>query len=60
MSLRPWVCEENGRKHLEQAVAAYTEALQERTRERVPLEWAATQKHLGRAIQFLRERGSAS
>ena len=51
---------ESGTERLEQAVAAYTEALQERTRERVPLEWAMTQKNLGRAIQILRERGSAS
>ena len=38
---------------------AYTEALKERTRERVPLDWAATQSNLGRAIQLLRERGRA-
>ena len=32
---------ESGTEHLEQAVAAYTEALKEHTRKRVPLDWAA-------------------
>ena len=50
---------ELGTEHLEQAVAAYTEALKERTRKRVPLDWAATQNNLGHAIQILRERGRA-
>ena len=50
---------ESGTKRLEQAVAAFTEALKERTRERVPLDWVATQNNLGRAIQILRERGRA-
>ena len=50
---------ESGTARLEQAVAAYTEALKERTRERVPLAWAATQNNLGQAIQILRERGRA-
>ena len=40
-------------------MAAFTEALKERTRERVPLDWVATQNNLGRAIQLLRERGRA-
>ena len=40
-------------------MAAYREALKERTRERVPLDWAATQNNLGHAIQILRERGKA-
>ena len=31
-----------GTERLEQAVAAYTEALKECTRERVPLDWATT------------------
>ncbi|MFH0343992.1 MAG: hypothetical protein ACHBNF_18145 [Chromatiales bacterium] len=42
-------------KPLELAVAAYREALKERTRERVPLDWAMTQNNLGlvsRGIQF--------
>ena len=40
-------------------MAAFTEVLKERTRERVPLDWAATQSNLGVAIQLLRERGRA-
>jgi hypothetical protein len=32
---------------LEEAVAAYRDALKERTRERVPLDWAGTQNNLG-------------
>jgi hypothetical protein len=34
---------ESGTARLEQAVAAYRAALEELTRERVPLEWAITQ-----------------
>ena len=48
---------ESGTEGLEQAVAAFTEALTERTRERVPLDWAATQNNLARAVRILRERG---
>ncbi len=33
---------ESGTGKLEEAVAAYREALKERTRERVPLDWAMT------------------
>ena len=47
----------SGTEHLEQAMAAFTEALKERTRARVPLDWAATQNNLGHVIQILRERG---
>ena len=47
---------ESGTESLEQAVAAFTEALQECTRERVPLEWAATQNNLGAALATLGER----
>ena len=43
-------------ERLEQAVTAYTEALKERTRERVPLDWAATQNNLGVALTTLGER----
>ena len=50
---------ERGPERLEQAVAAFTEALKEYTHERVPLDWAMTQNNLGRAIQMLRERGRA-
>jgi len=43
------------------AIAAYREALQERTRERVPLDWATTQTNLGNALWALgqREAGTA-
>ena len=34
---------ERGTARLEEAVAAFREALRERTRERVSLDWAATQ-----------------
>ena len=40
-----------GRRKLEEAVAAYREALKERTRERVPLDWATTQMNLGNALE---------
>ena len=49
---------EGGTARLEQAVAAYTEALKERTRARVPLEWAMTQNNLGVALMTLGERES--
>ena len=51
---------ESGTERLEQAVAAYTEALKERTRERVPLDWAATQNNLGNALVRLGERESGT
>ncbi|VVO40725.1 tetratricopeptide repeat protein [Pseudomonas fluorescens] len=35
---------------LEQAVAAYQEALKEYTRERVPQDWAKTQNNMGNAL----------
>ena len=39
-----WLGERDaGTERLEEAVAAYRLALQERTRERVPLDWAETQ-----------------
>ncbi|MEN9895159.1 MAG: hypothetical protein RIR97_1011, partial [Pseudomonadota bacterium] len=41
-------------------VAAYQEALQERTRERMPLDWAMTQMNLGSALQTLGQRESSS
>jgi tetratricopeptide (TPR) repeat protein len=39
-----------GTERLEEAVAAYQAALQEYTRERVPLDWAMTQDNLGSAL----------
>ena len=41
---------ESGTARLEEAVAAYRAALEEWTRERVPLEWATTQNNLGNAL----------
>jgi tetratricopeptide (TPR) repeat protein len=52
---------ESGTARLEEAVAAYRDALKEHTRERVPLDWAMTQNNLGNALQTLgaRESGTA-
>ena len=47
---------EGGTARLEEAVAAYRAALEERTRERVPLDWAGTQTNLGNALRRLGER----
>jgi hypothetical protein len=41
---------ESGTAILEEAVATFREALKERTRERVPLDWAMTQTNLGAAL----------
>jgi tetratricopeptide (TPR) repeat protein len=51
---------ESGTARLEAAVTAYREALQERTRERVPLDWAMTQNNLGNALWTLGERESGT
>ena len=52
---------ESGPAHLTEAVAAYRAALEERTRDRVPLQWAMTQNNLGNALLTLgrRESGAA-
>jgi hypothetical protein len=42
------------------AINAYRAALQEWTRERVPLDWAATQDNLGSALSTLGERESGT
>ena len=47
---------ESGTARLEEAVAAYREALKEYTRERAPLDWAATQNNLGATLFTLGER----
>ena len=47
---------ESGTGKLEEAVAAYREALKERTRERVPLDWAMTQHGLANALATLAKR----
>ena len=44
---------ELGLARLREAVTAYRAALQERTRDRVPLDWAATQNRLGNALMLL-------
>ncbi|WP_199270422.1 tetratricopeptide repeat protein [Stappia indica] len=51
---------EAGTARLEQAVETYRLALEERTRERVPLDWAMMQNNLGNALQTLgtREAGT--
>ena len=51
---------ESGTEKLEEAVSAYREALKERTRERVPLDWARTQINLGVALWSLGERESGT
>ncbi len=51
---------ESGTARLEEAVAAYRAALEEYTRERVPLDWATTQNNLGAALSTLGERESGT
>jgi tetratricopeptide (TPR) repeat protein len=53
--------QEGGTGRLEEAIAAYRAALKERTRERVPLDWAQTQNNLGNTFAMLgqREGGTA-
>ena len=43
-------------ERLVEAVVAFHAALEERTRERVPFEWAATQSNLGTALRTIGER----
>ncbi len=52
---------ESGTARLEEAVTAYRASLEERTRDRVPLDWALTQMNLGNALATLgsRESGTA-
>lgn len=51
---------ESGTAHLEAAVAAYETALEERIRDRVPMDWAMTQMNLGIALRALGERESGT
>jgi tetratricopeptide (TPR) repeat protein len=51
---------ESGTQRLEDAVAAYQNALLEYTCERVPLDWAGTQNNLGNALRILGERESGT
>jgi hypothetical protein len=45
--------QESGTARLEDAVTALRAALQELTRERVPLEWASIQSNLGTVLEML-------
>jgi hypothetical protein len=47
---------ESGTARLDEAVSAFREALQENTRERVPLEWAKVTGNQGDALMLLAER----
>ncbi len=49
---------ESGTARLEEAVTAFRAALEERTRDRVPLDWAMTQTNLGNALARLGARES--
>jgi tetratricopeptide (TPR) repeat protein len=51
---------ESATARLTEAVAAYREALQERTRARVPLDWAMIQMNLGNSLKSLGERESGT
>jgi tetratricopeptide (TPR) repeat protein len=51
---------ESGTARLEEAVAAYRDALKKYTRERVPLQWATIQNNLGNALWTLGERESGT
>jgi tetratricopeptide (TPR) repeat protein len=51
---------ESGAERLQQAVQAYEAALEEYTRERVPLAWATTQNNLGNALSTLGQRESGT
>jgi len=51
---------ESGTDKLEEAVAAYREALKEFTRDRVPLEWAYANHDLANALAALAERQKSS
>jgi tetratricopeptide (TPR) repeat protein len=51
---------QSGTARLEEAVAAYRDALMETTRERLPLDWAAAKMNLGNALQVLGQRESGT
>ena len=51
---------ESSTARLEEAVAAYREALKEQTRDRTPFDWAKTQDNLGTALRILNERKALS
>ena len=47
---------ESGMARLDEAVAAYGAALEEMTRDRVPLQWATSTGNQGMALMLLAER----
>ena len=47
---------ESGTARLEEAIEAYREALKERSRERVPLQWAASFGNQGFAMMLIADR----
>jgi tetratricopeptide (TPR) repeat protein len=51
---------ESGKERLDEAVAAYREALKEQKRESAPLDWAITQNNLGNALTTFGERESGT
>ena len=55
-ALRALGQQESGTARLEEAIAAFREALQVSTRERVPLEWAMSTGNQGLAFMLLAER----
>ncbi|RVT83182.1 XRE family transcriptional regulator [Rhodobacteraceae bacterium CCMM004] len=60
IALRTLGARESGTARLEEAVTAYRAALEEWTRDRVPLDWAMTQMNLGNALATLGERESGT
>jgi tetratricopeptide (TPR) repeat protein len=59
-SLRIYGEQQGDNASLQQSIGAYQEVLKQRTRERVPLDWAATQNNLGNAMFRLGERESGT
>ena len=51
---------ETGTKRLQERLEAFRKALNEFTRERVPVVWGATQASLGNVLQTLGERESGT
>ena len=51
---------QHGTARLEEAVAAFQDALKERTRDRAPIDWAMTKNNLGVALMYLGNRDSGT
>ncbi|WP_297772180.1 tetratricopeptide repeat protein [uncultured Roseovarius sp.] len=60
VSLRILGERESGTARLEEAVTAYRAALEESSRDRVPLDWARAQMNLGNALRTLGDRESGT